>query len=68
MRLPKAALERIINDPSTLVVDAWDTPATRYPLKKVGRAKITRTQLKKGFLLMEGVRGIPDITSKIPYQ
>lgn len=56
MRLPKAALERIINDPSTLVIDAWDTPATRYPLEKVGRAKITRKQLK-GFFLMEGVRG-----------
>lgn len=57
MRLPKAALEQIINNPATLVIDAWDTPATRYRLEKVGRAKITRTQLNKDIYLMEGVRG-----------
>jgi hypothetical protein len=66
MRLSKATLELEINDPSTLVIDAWDTPATRYPLEKVGRAKITRSQLKKGFLLMEGVRGYAKYYLKKP--
>lgn len=65
MRLTKVVLERILKDPSTLVVDAWDTPATRYPLEKVGRAKITRTKLK-GFFLMEGVRGYSKYYVKKP--
>lgn len=66
MRLPKAALEEVINDPSTLVVDKWDTPATRYSLEKVGRAKITRSPLKKGFCWMEGVRGYATYYVKNP--
>ncbi len=57
MRLPKDTIEQIINNPYTLVIDAWDTPASKYPLEKVGRAKITRKQVKKDFYYMEGVRG-----------
>lgn len=66
MRLPKAALKQIINNPSTLVIDAWDTPATKYPLEKVGRAKITRSPLRKDFFLMEGVRGYAKYYLKKP--
>lgn len=66
MRLPKAELELVINDPSTLVIDAWDTPATRYPLEKVGRAKITRSPLRKDIYLMEGVRGYAKYYVKKP--
>lgn len=66
MRLSKAELELEINDPSALVIDAWDTPATRYPLEKVGRAKITRSQLRKDFYLMEGVRGYAKYYIKKP--
>lgn len=57
MRLPKETIEQVINSPYTLVIDSWDTPASKYQLKKVGRAKITRKQLKKDFYFMEGVRG-----------
>lgn len=57
MRLSKAALEKLINDPNNLVIDSWETPATKYPLSREGRARITRSPLKKGFYWMEGVRG-----------
>ena len=66
MRLPKAALELEINNPSTFVIDAWDTPATKYRLEKVGRAKITRSQLRKDIYLMEGVRGYAKYYVKKP--
>ncbi len=44
----------------------WDTPATKYPLEKIGRAKITRSQLKKGFYWMEGVRGYTSYYVRTP--
>lgn len=43
--------------PTILKVSNWETPATKYPLNKVGRAKITRPKGRKGFYRMEGVKG-----------
>lgn len=47
-----------MEEPAVFRVNGWKTPATQYPLKKVGRAKITRITYKKGcYFRMEGVRG-----------
>lgn len=42
---------------NVLQVSDWETPATKYPLNKVGRAKITRPKGRKGVYRMEGVKG-----------
>lgn len=51
-----------------LTVSTWETPATKYPLNKVGRAKITRPTGRKGFYRMEGVKGYEyfEVTKAIP--
>lgn len=46
-----------MEDPAVFTVRSWETPATKYPLNKVGRAKITRTRNTKGVYRMEGVKG-----------
>lgn len=35
----------------------WETPATKYPLIKVGSVEICRIKQKAGYYYMEGVRG-----------
>jgi len=47
----------MVDLPYTLTVDRWETPATKYPLGRVGRAEITRKWQAKGFYCMEGVAG-----------
>lgn len=40
-----------------LKIKDWKTPATEYPLRRVGTAEITRENYKRGFYWMEGVDG-----------
>lgn len=57
-----------MDDPTVFTVSTWETPATKYLLNKVGRAKITRPISRKGFYRMEGVRGYDyyEVTKPIP--
>ena len=43
--------------PYTLKVDTWETPATKYPLGKVGTAEVARKRQHRGFYRMEAVLG-----------
>jgi len=43
--------------PYTLKIDRWETPATKYPLTKVGVAEISRRRQGRGVYRMEGVCG-----------
>ena len=44
--------------PYTLRIDgSWETPATKYPLGKIGRAEITRKRQSRGLYRMEAVCG-----------
>lgn len=56
----------MIEDSTVFTVRSWETPATKYPLNRVGRAKITRPEGKKGFYRMEGVRGYDYYETKNP--
>jgi len=40
-----------------LEVHDWETPASKYPLKRLGSAEIWRGRYKRGLYLMEGVAG-----------
>lgn len=42
---------------NVLPVKENETPATKYPLRKVGSAELVRSKYKKGFYFMEGVDG-----------
>jgi len=44
--------------PYTLMVDKWETPASKYPLKTVGSAEIFRKKYRRNsYYYMEGVNG-----------
>ena len=43
--------------PHTLVIDDWETPATKYPLVKYGSVEINRVKYYRNFYHMEGVNG-----------
>lgn len=51
-----------------LIINDYKTPATDYPLKKAGYAKIKRKPYNKGIYIMEGVKGYDFfcISKKIP--
>jgi len=51
-------------EPNFLQIDSWETPATRYPVSKRGKARLLRKPYKRGFYIMEGVRGYDYFTVK----
>jgi len=53
-------------EPSFLKIYSWETPATKYPLMKSGKARLSRKHYKRGFYNMEGVRGYDYFTVKNP--
>ena len=53
-------------EPSFLKIYSWETPATKYPLMKRGKARLSRKSYTKGFYNMEGVRGYDYFTLKKP--
>jgi hypothetical protein len=57
-----------MDKPKILKILDWMTPATKYPLKKYGSARIVRIKYTKGFYLMEGVAGYDymHVENKIP--
>ena len=55
-----------MREPSFLKIRSWETPATGYPLMKRGEAWLSRKSYRKGFYLMEGVRGYDYFTVKKP--
>jgi len=48
---------RIVRRGYILEVYEWETPASKYPVKRFGRARISRAKYDKGLYLMEGVGG-----------
>lgn len=50
-----------------MTVRTWETPATKYLLNKVGRAKITRSKGRKGIYRMEGVKGYDYYEAEKPF-
>jgi len=40
-----------------LRIDSWHTPASDYPLKRIGAAEIARRTKRRGYYRMEGVGG-----------
>ena len=46
-----------IEFPYTLKVDNWETPATKYPLARVGSAEISRVRYNRNYYRMEAVCG-----------
>ena len=54
------------NGPNFLKISSWETPATKYPLSKRGEVSLFRKSYKRGFYIMEGVRGYDYFTVKKP--
>jgi len=54
------------NEPNFLNIGSWETPATKYPLSRRGRVRLERKPYKRGFYIMEGVRGYDYFTVKKP--
>jgi len=54
------------HEPSFLKIHSWETPATKYPLIKRGKARLSRKPYTKGLYMMEGVRGYDYFTVKKP--
>jgi len=54
------------HEPSFLKIYSWETPATKYPLSKNGKAKLSRKPYTRGLYNMEGVRGYDYFTVKKP--
>ena len=54
--------------PEILVIDEWSTPASQYPLKKVGTARISRFTYNPGFYRMEGIDGYMFFQVTMPIQ
>ena len=54
------------DEPSFLKISSWETPATKYPLSKRGKARLSRKPYTRGFYIMEGVRGYDYFTVKKP--
>ena len=54
------------HEPSFLKIYSWETPATKYPLSKNGKARLARSSYRRGFYIMEGVRGYDYFTVKKP--
>jgi len=53
-------------EPNFLKIDSWETPATKYPISKRGKVRLSRKRYKRGFYIMEGVRGYDYFTVKKP--
>ena len=54
------------DEPNFLQVYSWETPATKYPLSRRGKVRLFREPYKRGFYIMEGVRGYDYFTVKRP--
>lgn len=50
----------------TCPIDSWETPATSYPVKTVGSARIVRRPYRRGIYLCQGANGYDLFEAKVP--